>query len=153
MDVEVLPQRHLQKGPLPPGRLGEVQALWAGDPRIGGIVSFAGLIRADEGSEGRVRAIEFSAYEEMAEPGIRQMAERIGRQIAEKHGGPVKIYAEHALGLVEVGEAPILIIAGAGHRPAAFELCRSVLEALKSEIPIYGKELFESSGHRWKKNL
>jgi molybdopterin synthase catalytic subunit len=64
----------------------------------------------------------------------------------------VRIYAEHALGVVEVGEAPILIVAGAGHRPAAFEACRSVLEALKSEIPIYGKELFEGSGHRWKEN-
>lgn len=153
MDIEVLPQRHLQKGPLPPDRVAELHATWAEDPRIGGIVSFAGLIRADETAEGRVRAIEFSAYEEMAEPGIREMANRIAREIAERHGGPVKIYAEHALGLVEVGEAPILIVAGAGHRPAAFELCRSVLEALKSEIPIYGKELFESSGHRWKRNL
>ena len=152
MDISVLPERHLHEGPLPPSRVAEVQASFAADSRIGGIVSFAGLIRADKTPEGRVRAIDFTAYEEMAEPGIREMAERIAREVAEKHGGPVRIYAEHALGLVEVGEAPILIVAGAGHRPAAFELCRSVLEALKSEIPIYGKELLEGSGHRWKEN-
>lgn len=152
MDIEITPELHLHHGPLPPERVSQVLAAWATDSRIGGVTSFAGVVRADETEEGKVSSIEFSAYEEMAEPGIRAMAERIAGEVAKEHGGPIRLYAEHALGPVRVGEIPIVIVAGAGHRPAAFDLCRSVLEALKSEIPIYGKELFEDSGHRWKEN-
>lgn len=152
MEIEITPEHHLHHGPLPPDRTSQIVAAWARDSRIGGVVSFAGVVRADETEEGAVSSIEFSAYQEMAEPGIRAMAERVAWEVGEKHGGPIRLYAEHALGPVRVGEIPIVIVAGAGHRPAAFELCRSVLEALKSEIPIYGKELFEGSGHRWKEN-
>ncbi|MFW6338516.1 MAG: molybdenum cofactor biosynthesis protein MoaE [Alkalispirochaetaceae bacterium] len=152
MDIEITPELHLHYGPLPVERISQVLSRWAEDSRIGGVTSFAGVVRADKTEDGKVSSIEFSAYQEMAEPGIRAMAERIAAEVVEEHGGPVRLYVEHALGPVRVGEIPIVIVAGAGHRPAAFELCRSVLEALKSEIPIYGKELFEDAGHRWKEN-
>jgi molybdopterin synthase catalytic subunit len=46
----------------------------------------------------------------------------------------------------------VLIVVGTSHRPEAFQLCRDILEVLKREVPIYGKEIAESGSHAWKVN-
>lgn len=157
MDLELSPEELFRNGAVPPERLTEITRQWAEDSRIGGIVSFAGVVRADETAEGTVAAIEFTAYEEMARETSREMVERIARQVAERAApentpSVLKIHLEHALGTVAVGELAVVIVAAAGHRPEAFAFCRQVLEELKAEIPIYGKELFQGEGHRWKQN-
>jgi molybdopterin synthase catalytic subunit len=147
------PDRHLVQGPVPRERLTEVTAAFEAIPRVGAVVSFCGVVRADElpdAPEGaRVEAIEFSAYEEMAERAIRELCERLAGQTESE---AVLLHVEHALGRVPVGEYPIVIVVGTGHRAEAFALCSGVLEALKSEVPIYGKELLDSGGAAWKKN-
>ena len=143
------PEQFLTDGALPPDRVSSVLTRWSADDRVGGVASFAGLVRADETPEGRVSAIEFTAHRSMAERSIREIVERA----AAAYESPVlRVYVEHALGLVAVGEIPIVIIAGASHRPEAFGLCRDLLEALKSEVPIYGRELTEGGGRQWKVN-
>ncbi|NBB90034.1 MAG: hypothetical protein GVY23_02380 [Spirochaetes bacterium] len=142
-------EQFLTDGALPPERISSVITRWSVDDRVGGVASFAGLVRADETPEGRVSAIEFTAHRSMAERSIRELAERT----AAAYDSPVlRLYVEHALGRVAVGEIPIVIVAGASHRPEAFGLCRDILEALKSEVPIYGRELTEGGGRQWKVN-
>lgn len=150
-DVTVGPARHLYPGALPADRIPAVLESWAAHGGVGGVVTFCGMVRADKTPQGRVRSIEFTAHEPMAEEAIRALCERLAAETAAASDGPVRLHVEHALGELAVGEIPIVIVAGAGHRPQAFDLCRNVLEALKSEVPIYGEERSED-GRRWKVN-
>lgn len=143
------PDSFLTDAPVPHARLSEVLSRFSGDPRIGGVTSFAGLVRADETPDGPVTAIDFSAHRSMAE---RSLGELISRTAAAYESAVLRVYVEHALGTVPVGECPLVIVVGAGHRPEAFGLCRDILEALKAEVPIYGKELTGGGSHQWKVN-
>lgn len=143
------PERFLTEGPIPHSRVSEVTGEWAQDHRIGGVVDFTGVVRADETAAGRVRAIEFTAHRNMAERSLREIAERTaGGYEAEV----LRVHLQHALGTVAVGEVPLVVVVGAAHRAEAFELCREIVEALKAEVPIYGKELTEDGDHTWKVN-
>jgi molybdopterin synthase catalytic subunit len=143
------PQELLVDAPIPPSRIHEVITGWSDDSRIGGVVSFAGLVRADETPEGPVTAIEFTAHRSMATQSMRDLVERTAETYDTSF---FRVFLQHALGRVEVGEAPVIIVVGAGHRPEAFGLCRDILETLKAEVPIYGKELTEGGGQQWKVN-
>lgn len=155
LDLILTPEVILREGARPVSLLSQLSGRFASDSRIGGIATFAGIVRADEIDGRRVRAIEFSAYREMAEPALRELVSRVAAESLarrEGEGGPVRVHLEHALGEVAVGEAPVVIVVGTGHREEAFSICRGILEALKKEIPIYGKELFDEDGYRWKEN-
>jgi molybdopterin synthase catalytic subunit len=45
----------------------------------------------------------------------------------------------------------VVIAVGAPHRPAAFDACRAFLEALKAELPVWKKEIYDD-GSAWKAN-
>lgn len=51
----------------------------------------------------------------------------------------------HRLGDVPLGEASIVIAVAAGHRPGGFDGCRFLIDAIKSDVPIWKQE---SHGHR-----
>jgi molybdopterin synthase catalytic subunit len=147
--IHIEPEDLLVDHPIPQDRVGEVTARWSADARVGGIVSFAGMVRADHTEAGRVVAIEFTAHESMARTSLSELA---GRVAGAYESEVIRIHVQHALGTVSVGQVPLVIVVGASHRPEAFGVCRDLLEALKSEVPIYGKELTEGGGHQWKVN-
>ena len=139
----------LTKKPIPGDIVEEVSAEFRADISVGAVVSFSGVVRADKTEAGTVSAIEFSAHEEMAEGSIHRLLERL---LAREEFADAHVYVRHAVGTVPVGGIPIVIVVGAGHRREAFALCSEVLEALKAEVPIYGKELTADGGYVWKTN-
>jgi molybdopterin synthase catalytic subunit len=106
----------------------------ASSPERGGTCAFLGTVRSGA-EDGDVVAIEYSAYREMAEA-------ELGRIVAEVEGQwpGVKIAVRHRMGEVPVGEASIAIVAAAPHRAAAFDACRTVIEAVKARLPVWKKE-------------
>jgi molybdopterin synthase catalytic subunit len=46
----------------------------------------------------------------------------------------------HRLGLLQVGEASIVIAAASPHRDEAFSACREVIERVKKTVPIWKRE-------------
>jgi molybdopterin synthase catalytic subunit len=108
----------------------------------GAVVVFEGTVRSP--SEGRdVRFLEYEAYEPMA----RSQMERIVEEVRERW--PVSaVYLHHRLGRIEVGEASVVAVASAPHRPEAFEACRHLIERLKADVPIWKKE-FLVDGSVW----
>jgi molybdopterin synthase catalytic subunit len=54
----------------------------------------------------------------------------------------------HRLGVLEVGEAAVVIAVAAAHRADAFEACRHVIERLKQDVPIFKKEV-RGDGSVW----
>jgi len=108
----------------------------------GAVVIFEGTVRSP--SEGReVHYLEYDAYEDMARS---QMA-RILEDTRER--GPVSAAAlHHRLGRVEVGEPSVVAVVSAPHRGQAFDACRHIIERLKTDVPIWKKEVF-ADGSVW----
>ena len=115
---------------------------WVMSPQSGGIDVFIGTVR-DSTKGKRVIRLEFEAYEPMA---LKEM-EKIAAQAFEKW--PVqKLLIHHRVGILEVGQVPVIIAVSCAHRDAAFEACRFVIDTLKQTVPIWKKEIFED-GEVW----
>jgi len=111
-------------------------------PESGGIDVFIGTVRNATKGKAVIR-LEFEAYEAMA---VSEM-EKIASQAQEKW--PVqKILIHHRVGVLDVGEVPVIIAVSAAHRAAAFDACRFIIDTLKQTVPIWKKEVFED-GEIW----
>jgi molybdopterin synthase catalytic subunit len=108
----------------------------------GGIATFVGTVRKH--SRGRdVDHLEYEAFEEMAEP----MLSRLAADLEEKHG-LCSVAIHHRIGRVEIGEASVVIAVSAPHRAAALDACREAIDALKTTIPLWKKEVY-AGGEEW----
>jgi len=108
----------------------------------GAIVTFHGVVRNNTRGRATLR-LEYECYEPMA---IRKMAE-IGREIAQMF--PVgRIAMAHRLGVLEIGEASVVIAVAAPHRKAAFDAALEAINRLKRLVPIWKKEFF-ADGEVW----
>ncbi len=112
------------------------------DPTTGGVCFFIGKVRNHADGRSVVR-MEYEGYAEMA---LREM-ERIEKQVREKW--PIAdIAMVHRLGLLEIGEASVVIVVASAHRADAFEACRYAIDTLKKTVPIWKKE-FGQDGATW----
>ena len=107
----------------------------------GGVVTFTGTVR-DETRGRRVLRLEYEAYVPMAE---RKLAE-IGAAIARAHG--VEVAIVHRVGVLRPGDAAVVIACAAPHRTPAFRACEACIEALKRDVPIWKREVYED-GSEW----
>lgn len=108
----------------------------------GAIVVFTGTTRAAAGGR-TVRYLEYEAYRPMAE---KKMAELSG--MASRKWPLTGVAIVHRTGRVGAGETSVVIAVSAAHRPEAFEACRFLIDGLKSEVPIWKKEVY-GDGHAW----
>ena len=112
------------------------------DERAGAIATFLGTVRSQ--SRGRdVIALEYEAYEEMAEEVMAGIAEELQSRYA-----LCKVAISHRLGRVEVGETSVAIAVSAPHRQDALAACADAIEALKAQVPLWKKELYVG-GEEW----
>jgi len=117
-----------------------VDAVSADD--AGAVATFTGTVRRS--SRGRtVEHLEYEAYEDMA---VGLLA-RLAAELRERHG-LTGVAIHHRTGRVEIGEASVVIAVSAPHREAAFAACREAIETLKTEIPLWKKEVYEG-GEEW----
>ena len=58
----------------------------------------------------------------------------------------------HSLGEVAVGEICLFVFVSSPHRKEVFDALHQVVERIKKELPVFGKELFEGDGYSWKVN-
>lgn len=115
---------------------------WVMTPQAGGIDVFIGAVR-DQTKGKRVVRLEFEAYEKMA---LNEM-KKIANEMIQRW--PLhKVLIHHRVGVLEVGEVPVVIAVSASHRAAAFEACRYAIDTLKQTVPIWKKEIFED-GEEW----
>jgi molybdopterin synthase catalytic subunit len=114
---------------------------------IGAHEIFMGQVRADNISGKTVDAIEYSAYNEMAEKEIEKICENI---ILKHHLTCAHVL--HSIGKVNAGEICLFVFVSSGHRQAAFSACHEMVELIKKDVPIFGKEIFENETYQWKKN-
>lgn len=115
--------------------------------QIGAHDIFLGQVRADEIDGKVVRAIEYSAYEEMANIKFDEI-----RQAAFDQYDLSCMHIYHSLGEVKTGEICLFVFVSSAHRKEVFEALEYIVEKIKKEAPVFGKELFEDAGYQWKVN-
>ncbi|MBS1778363.1 MAG: molybdenum cofactor biosynthesis protein MoaE [Bacteroidetes bacterium] len=115
---------------------------WVMAPECGGIDVFIGTVRNHTKGKSVLR-LEFEAYERMA---LKEM-DKIAKEMLQCW--PLhKIAMHHRVGILGVGEVPVVIAVSAAHRDAAFDACRYAIDTLKETVPIWKKEIFED-GEVW----
>lgn len=108
----------------------------------GALASFVGVVR-DHHAGRTVLGLEYSAYGPMAEA----RCAAIVTEAAERW--PVRIALAHRVGALMVGDAAVIVVAASAHRAPAFDACRWVLEAVKSEVPIWKRERYVDGTEAW----
>ena len=111
-------------------------------PDAGGSVVFIGTVRSKTQSKPVVR-LEFEAYEPMAIAEMRKIAQ----QAIDKFS-VLKVAIHHAVGVLDIGEIPVIIAVSAAHRGTAFDACEYCIDTLKQTVPIWKKEVFDD-GEVW----
>lgn len=115
--------------------------------QIGAHDIFLGQVRADEIGGKKVEGIEYSAYEEMANLKFHEI-----REAAFKRFNLSCMHIYHSTGIVKTGEICLFVFVSSPHRKAVFEALHDVVEEIKKQVPVFGKELFEDDSYQWKVN-
>jgi molybdopterin synthase catalytic subunit len=114
---------------------------------IGAHDIFLGQVRADTIDGRIVEAIEYTAYEAMA---LEKIVEIREAAFAEFDLSCMHIY--HSLGRVGVGEICLFVFVSSPHRKEVFTALHQVVERIKKELPVFGKECFGDDSYSWKIN-
>ncbi len=134
-------------GPIPISFIAESIQKHENNLEIGGHSIFLGQIRADSHTGKKVKGIEYTAYESMAMEQIRILRENLFNQYP-----LICLHIYHSLGKIRAGEICFFVFASAKHRHAALKACEDAVEKVKTNLPIWGKEIFEDDTYLWKKN-
>lgn len=114
---------------------------------IGGHSIFLGQVRADKIEDKSVSAIEYTAYEELALEKMHAIREDMFKKYP-----LICMHVHHSLGTIQAGEVCLFVFTSSAHRKAAIDACTEIVERIKAELPIWGKEIFADQTHQWKVN-
>ena len=120
----------------------ELARLTDGRTRVGGVVSFVGLVRdIAEGSD--VSAMTLEHYSGMTERQLEAIADETRRR------WPLDdVLIIHRFGRLQPGDRIVLCAASSAHRQAAFEACMFLVDWLKTKAPFWKREE-TGEGARW----
>lgn len=108
----------------------------------GGLVAFLGVVRDhDHGQD--VVGLDYSAHPLAAER-LRAVCEAV----AEAHPD-ARLAAIHRVGTLVVGDLAVVVAVSAPHRGQAFEACRTLVDTLKHEVPIWKHQSFVGGAEEW----
>ncbi len=129
---------HLQTAPFRPGEL--LQRFSAERRETGAIVSFTGLMRAENGA---ADTLHLDSYPGFTEVEIARTEARAQARFALQDSLIV-----HRHGPIAVGEPIVFVATAAAHRRAAFEAADHLMDYLKSRAPFW-KRSQGPHGARW----
>lgn len=135
------------EGPIPSQKIADDVQKHATNTDIGAHSLFLGQVRADEKEGGTVTAIEYTAYTEMALQKMHEVREALFAKY-----DLTCMHVHHSLGVVPVGEICLFVFVSSKHRKAAIDACEELVEAIKFQLPIWGKEILNSKESVWKEN-
>ena len=114
---------------------------------IGAHQIFLGQVRADVIDSKTVIAIEYTAYEEMANIKMQEIREATFEKFE-----LTCMHIYHSLGNVKAGEICLFVFVSSPRRKECFKAIEYLVEEIKAKAPIFGKEIFEDDSHQWKVN-
>ncbi|WP_427174167.1 molybdenum cofactor biosynthesis protein MoaE [Arthrobacter sp. 92] len=114
----------------------------------GAVVSFSGVVRNHDGG----KAVERLSYS--AHPTAHQVMADVVAQLVAEHAGderrePVRIWAAHRVGMLEIGDPALVCAVSASHRGQAFEVCSELVDRIKAQVPIWKEQFFSDGSVEW----
>jgi molybdopterin synthase catalytic subunit len=141
------PKNIFTQGPVDPAFVGDSIAKHAAKTDIGGHSIFLGQVRADLVDGKAVAGIEYTAYDGMALEKMHEIREAIFAKY------PLScMHVHHSLGRVPAGGISLFVFTSAAHRREAIDACSELVERIKAELPVWGKEYFADETYQWKEN-
>ena len=107
---------------------------------IGAHNIFLGQVRSDVIDDKTVTAIEYTAYEEMANAKFHEI-----REAAFVKFELTCMHIYHSLGIVNAGEICLFVFVSSPHRKMVFEALEFIVEEIKAKVPVFGKEILYGS--------
>ena len=110
---------------------------------VGAVVCFEGRVR--DHNEGRaVNGLTYQAYVELAEAEGRCIVEEACDRFSIE-----RVVCVHRVGDLALGELAVWTGVSAGHRAAAFDACRYVIDEVKARVPIWKREHYVEGAPEW----
>ncbi|MDR6507531.1 molybdenum cofactor biosynthesis protein MoaE [Arthrobacter oryzae] len=129
----------------------------------GAVVSFSGVVRNHDGGK-PVERLSYSAH-----PTAHQVMADVVAQLVAEHSGhadgatadaasveaasggrePVRIWAAHRVGMLEIGDPALVCAVSASHRGQAFEVCSELVDRIKEQVPIWKEQFFSDGTVEW----
>nr|WP_314316603.1 molybdenum cofactor biosynthesis protein MoaE [Kocuria rhizophila] len=122
---------------------GELARREVADPGCGAVVGFSGVIRDHDGGRDGVTGLEYSAH-----PSAAQVISEVVAGTAREHPG-TRVWAEHRIGALAVGDSALEVAVAAAHRNEAFAACSALVDRIKASVPIWKRESFADGQHTW----
>lgn len=135
------------QGPITPAFIADSLTKHAAKHNIGAHSMFMGQVRADVLEGGTVTAIEYEAYEDMANQTFHAI-----REDAFARFDLTCMHIYHSLGRVNTGEISLFVFTSSVHRRPAIEACDYIVERIKKEAQVWGREILDSGEAVWKVN-
>ena len=120
----------------------EILALRRANPAIGAIASFIGLVR-DVNEGDAVSGMTLEHYPGMTEKALARIVEE-----AKQRWDIIDALVIHRVGELKPLDQIVLVAVAGAHRGAAFDACEFIMDYLKTQAPLWKKEL-TAQGARW----
>lgn len=114
------------------------------DAAAGAVTTFVGRVRDhDPDAATAVVALEYSAHPDAETTLHRIAADAIGE-------GRAIVAVSHRVGRLEVGDAAVVIVVASPHRAEAFDVCRAIIETIKTDLPVWKRQVEADGTTAWK---
>jgi molybdopterin synthase catalytic subunit len=120
----------------------EMAALRRGNPKIGAVASFVGVVR-DVNEGDTVAEMTLEHYPGMTEKAIEEIIVQ-----AKGRWKVLDALVIHRVGTLKPTDQIVLVIVTSGHRGDAFAACEFIMDYLKTRAPFWKKEQ-TGQGARW----
>jgi len=120
----------------------EIAALRRGNPKIGAVASFIGVVR-DVNEGGAVAEMTLEHYPGMTEKAIEEIVDQ-----ARSRWQVLDALVVHRIGKLKPADQIVLVAIASGHRADAFAACEFIMDYLKTRAPFWKQEA-TGSGARW----
>lgn len=136
-----------KEGPISPAFIADSISKHSTKTDIGAHSIFLGQVRNDILDGKEVKAIVYTSYTDMAEETLYTI-----REDAFNKYNLTCMHIYHSLGRVAAGEICLFVFTSSKHRRDAMDACDEIVERIKKELPVWGKEVFEDDSYTWKEN-
>ena len=109
----------------------------------GAVVGFVGVVRDHDGGR-QVLRLEYSAH-----PSAANVIADVVAEVAAESPETRAVAASHRIGVLQIGEAALVVAVAADHRQAAFATCAELVDAIKARLPVWKHQFFADGTEEW----
>ncbi|QIG39851.1 molybdenum cofactor biosynthesis protein MoaE [Microbacterium sp. 4R-513] len=114
------------------------------DPACGAVTTFVGRVRDhDPDAATSVVALEYTAH-----PDVEETLRRLATEAIGETGALVAV--SHRVGRLAVGDLAVVIAVASSHRAEAFDVCRTLIETIKTDLPVWKRQVEADGTTAWK---